>query len=51
VGLHERAADEVLGRWADISDRAKEIVPEAGSAQGQMELEKAAFGSVTGDGS
>jgi NAD(P)-dependent dehydrogenase (short-subunit alcohol dehydrogenase family) len=51
VGLHDRAADEVLGRWAGISDRAGEIVPEAGSAQGQIELEKAGFGSVTGVGS
>jgi len=50
VGSHDRAADEVLSRWAGISDRAGEIVPEAGSAQGQIELEKAGFGAVTGEG-
>jgi NAD(P)-dependent dehydrogenase (short-subunit alcohol dehydrogenase family) len=51
VGLHDRAADEILSRWAGISDRTQEVVPEAGSAQSQMELQKAGFGSVAGEGS
>ena len=41
VGLHEHAADEVLSNWAAISDRTGEIVPAAGSVQGEVELRKA----------
>ena len=41
VGLHDHAADEVLNNWAAISDRTGEIVPEAGSVQGEVELQKA----------
>jgi NAD(P)-dependent dehydrogenase (short-subunit alcohol dehydrogenase family) len=43
VGSNERAGDEVLSQWAKISDRSGDMVPEAGSVQGQVELEKAGF--------
>jgi NAD(P)-dependent dehydrogenase (short-subunit alcohol dehydrogenase family) len=50
MGLHDYAADEVLSKWAAISDRAGEVVPETGSVQGQIELEKAGIAAVSGQG-
>jgi NAD(P)-dependent dehydrogenase (short-subunit alcohol dehydrogenase family) len=41
VGLHDHAAEEILGQWAAISDRAGDTVPEMGSIQRQIELKKA----------
>lgn len=41
VGLHDRAAEEVLSNFDAISDRTGEVVPESGSVQGQIELRKA----------
>ena len=48
VGLHEHAADEVLSNWAAISDRTGEIVPAAGSVQGEVELRKAGLDAIPG---
>lgn len=41
VGLHDRAAEQITGNWAVLGERAGELVPESGSVQGQLELEKA----------
>lgn len=43
VGRSETAADEVASNWDAISDRSGEVVPDTGSAQGDLELEKAGF--------
>ena len=40
VGLHDRAAEAIVSNWGAISDRSGELIPEAGSVQGQVELEK-----------
>ncbi len=36
-------AEEILARWAEISDRSGETVPAHGGAQNQLELRKAGF--------
>ncbi len=41
VGDREDAAEEVARRWNEISDRAGEIVPESGAAQGMNEVQNA----------
>jgi uncharacterized cupin superfamily protein len=43
-------SDEDLGKWAAIGHRAGEVVPETGSVQGQIGLEKAAIGTLPGRG-
>ena len=40
VGLYDGAAEEIAGNWNAIDDRTDELVPEAGSIQGQVECEK-----------
>jgi len=40
VGLGDRADEEVLSKWEEISDRDGDIVPEAGNVQGHVELSK-----------
>ena len=41
VGTNEDAEDEVVRRWAEISDPTGAIVPESSWAQGKCELDKA----------
>jgi len=41
IGDREDAAEEVARRWNEISDRAGEIVPESGAAQGTNEVQAA----------
>lgn len=41
IGDREDAAEEVARRWNEISDRAGEIVPESGAAQGMNEVQAA----------
>lgn len=41
IGDREDAAEEVARRWNEISDRAGEIVPESGAAQGMNEVQNA----------
>ena len=41
VGLGADAAEQVAGRWEEISDRDGETVPESGAAQGTLEVGKA----------
>jgi NAD(P)-dependent dehydrogenase (short-subunit alcohol dehydrogenase family) len=41
IGSHAGVADAVLDQWEAISDRNGEIIPESGTAQSQLELEKA----------
>jgi len=38
IGGGADAAEQVIARWAEISDRTNEIVPEYGLAQAQQEL-------------
>ena len=40
VGTDEHSAERVAENWLAIADRAGEIIPEAGIAQSQMEIEK-----------
>jgi NAD(P)-dependent dehydrogenase (short-subunit alcohol dehydrogenase family) len=42
-GGGELAAETILDQWADIADRADEIVPHDGSAQRLLELQKAGY--------
>jgi len=41
VGMGADAAEQVAGRWEEISDRDGETVPESGAAQGTLEVGKA----------
>ena len=41
VGMGTDAAEQVAGRWEEISDRDGETVPESGTAQGTLEVGKA----------
>jgi len=41
VGLHDHTAETIASNWDAISNRAGELVPEAGTIQGQVEVEKA----------
>jgi len=41
VGMGADAAEQVAGRWEEISDRDDETVPESGTAQGTLEVGKA----------
>jgi NAD(P)-dependent dehydrogenase (short-subunit alcohol dehydrogenase family) len=41
VGAHDQAAEAVAQNWNAIGDRAAEIVPDAGTVQSQLEIEKA----------
>ena len=44
-GIHANghdAAEQIAARWSEVVDRDGEIVPEAGMAQGMLELSKAA---------
>ena len=41
VGMGADAAEQVAGRWEEISDRDGETVPESGTAQGTLEVGKA----------
>ena len=41
IGSHAGVADAVLDQWEAISDRNGEFIPESGTAQSQLELEKA----------
>jgi NAD(P)-dependent dehydrogenase (short-subunit alcohol dehydrogenase family) len=41
IGGGDDAAEEVARRWDEISDRAGEIVPESGAAQGMREVQNA----------
>ena len=41
VGRPVDAAEQIAARWESISDRAGEIVPESGTAQGSLEIGKA----------
>jgi NAD(P)-dependent dehydrogenase (short-subunit alcohol dehydrogenase family) len=41
VGAGEDAAEQVAGRFAEVSDRDGETVPESGAAQGTLEIGKA----------
>jgi NAD(P)-dependent dehydrogenase (short-subunit alcohol dehydrogenase family) len=41
VGLGADAADQLAARFAEVSDRAGETVPQSGSAQGMLEVGKA----------
>lgn len=43
VGSEDTAAEMIAASWSAIADRADEIVPESGAAQGQIELAKAGF--------
>jgi NAD(P)-dependent dehydrogenase (short-subunit alcohol dehydrogenase family) len=45
VGSSDAAAEAIARSWDAISDRTGEIVPSAGNAQGDLELEKAGFNS------
>ena len=47
VGSSDAAAEAIARSWDSISDRTGEIVPDAGNAQGAIELEKAGFTSKT----
>lgn len=47
AGLNQEAAETIAANWSSISDRTDEIVPASGSAQGQIELEKAGFNTNT----
>jgi NAD(P)-dependent dehydrogenase (short-subunit alcohol dehydrogenase family) len=40
VGTDEHSAERVAENWLAIADRSGEIIPEAGIAQSQMEIEK-----------
>jgi NAD(P)-dependent dehydrogenase (short-subunit alcohol dehydrogenase family) len=40
------SAETLLSRWAELSDRRGEMVPEQGSVQGQHELRKAGFAAA-----
>ena len=50
AGLNQEAAETIAANWSSISDRTDEIVPASGSAQGQIELEKAGFNTNTHQG-
>jgi len=41
VGLGADAAEQVAGRWEEISDRDGETIPESGASQGTLEVGKA----------
>jgi NAD(P)-dependent dehydrogenase (short-subunit alcohol dehydrogenase family) len=43
VGPREDAAEQILSRHAELTNRDGEIVPERGSVQGDVELRKAGF--------
>jgi NAD(P)-dependent dehydrogenase (short-subunit alcohol dehydrogenase family) len=35
--------DQIVARWAEITDRKSELIPEAGERQGRLELENAGY--------
>ncbi len=41
IGTGPDAAEQVIARWDEISERSQDSVPEAGRAQGQQELQAA----------
>ena len=43
LGAGEDAAEQLAARWAEVADRAGEIVPESAWTQAAIELEKAGF--------
>ena len=46
IGSGPDAAEQVAARWEEIGDRARESVPESGSAQGASEVTKASAGRL-----
>jgi NAD(P)-dependent dehydrogenase (short-subunit alcohol dehydrogenase family) len=47
LGLHDHTAEAIASNWDRISNRAGELVPEAGTIQGQVEVEKARLNVVS----
>jgi len=43
VGTDEHSAERVAENWQAIADRSREVIPEAGIAQSQMEIEKSTW--------
>ena len=43
IGCGERAAEDIMARWPEISSREGEFVPDAGEAQGRLELGNAGY--------
>ncbi len=41
IGHPQDAAERIAAQWPSIGDRAGEVVPQSGSAQGALEIEKA----------
>jgi NAD(P)-dependent dehydrogenase (short-subunit alcohol dehydrogenase family) len=48
VGAGPDAAEQVAARWSEIGDRAREQVPESGTAQGAGEVAKASAARLSG---
>ena len=49
IGTGADAAEQVAARFAEISEREGEIVPDNGSAQGSNEVGKSHAGALTPD--